>query len=128
MADITREQIQKLTIQQIDDLTAMIADVRRETSIALRQDTKSKILDLARAAGVELADLFGFSGSADDKPKRTYIRKGEGGTKTPSAPVAPKYRHPENDTVTWSGRGRKPQWFLDYIANAGKEEDILIKK
>ncbi|WJS84202.1 H-NS histone family protein [Paracoccus sp. TOH] len=30
-----------------------------------------------------------------------------------------KYRHPENPTLTWSGRGRKPGWIADALA-AGK--------
>jgi DNA-binding protein H-NS len=33
-------------------------------------------------------------------------------TKASRAPAAAKYRHPENPTLTWSGRGRKPQWFV----------------
>ena len=40
------------------------------------------------------------------------------------AAATPKYRHPENDAVTWSGRGRKPHWFVDALA-AGKSEDSL---
>ena len=28
-------------------------------------------------------------------------------------PVEPKYRHPENPELTWSGRGRKPRWIVD---------------
>jgi DNA-binding protein H-NS len=40
--------------------------------------------------------------------------------KTTGAPAAVKYRHPENAAVTWSGRGRKPQWFSDHI-NAGRD-------
>ncbi|MFX4296275.1 MULTISPECIES: H-NS family nucleoid-associated regulatory protein [Roseobacteraceae] len=49
-----------------------------------------------------LAEVVG----TDSKPKRT--------------PVAPKYQHPENSAVIWSGRGRKPQWFVDSL-NAGKD-------
>ena len=39
------------------------------------------------------------------------------------SPLA-KYRHPENAALTWSGRGRKPQWFADHI-NAGKDPSAL---
>ena len=37
---------------------------------------------------------------------------------------SPKYRHPQNAEVTWSGRGRKPRWFVDALAS-GKTEDSL---
>lgn len=33
---------------------------------------------------------------------------------------APKYRHPENSDLTWTGRGRKPKWVEAHIA-AGKD-------
>ncbi len=36
----------------------------------------------------------------------------------------PKYRHPENAAVTWSGRGRKPRWFQDAL-DAGKSPESL---
>ncbi len=37
--------------------------------------------------------------------------------KTTRAPAVAKYRHPENAGITWSGRGRKPQWFADALAS-----------
>jgi len=40
--------------------------------------------------------------------------------KATRAPALAKYRHPENAAITWSGRGRKPQWFADHI-NGGKD-------
>jgi DNA-binding protein H-NS len=37
-----------------------------------------------------------------------------------------KYRHPENPALTWTGRGRRPQWFTDAV-NAGKKpEDLAV--
>jgi DNA-binding protein H-NS len=38
--------------------------------------------------------------------------------KKKAAPGA-KYRHPENPSITWSGRGRKPGWISEGLA-AGK--------
>lgn len=40
------------------------------------------------------------------------------------APGRPKYRHPENPDVTWTGRGRKPGWVQQHIA-AGKPIEAL---
>lgn len=39
-----------------------------------------------------------------------------------SRPVEPKYRHPENPQLTWSGRGRQPRWISDAL-KAGKALD-----
>jgi len=52
---------------------------------------------LARDLGYSLAELVGTE------------------TKSSRAPAAAKYRHPKNPALTWSGRGRKPQWFVEAL-------------
>ncbi|GLK63298.1 H-NS histone family protein [Paracoccus kondratievae] len=34
----------------------------------------------------------------------------------------PRYRHPENPELTWSGRGRKPRWIIEAL-NSGQSLD-----
>ena len=62
----------------------------------------------ARELGYSLAELVG----SDAKTKR--------------APVAPKYCPPENPALTWSGRGRKPQWFVVALEAGKTAEDMAI--
>ncbi|WP_424179079.1 H-NS family nucleoid-associated regulatory protein [Yoonia sp. TsM2_T14_4] len=50
--------------------------------------------------------------STNKKTRRTY--------------VAPKYQHPENSSLTWSGRGRKPQWFHEALASGKTPEDLAV--
>ncbi len=68
----------------------------------------------ARAEVDELAKRLGFSLNelVEVTPSRKRIAS------------APKYRHPENPAITWSGRGRKPAWMADALA-AGKTLDDL---
>lgn len=47
------------------------------------------------------------------------LTKGKSG----SVSVA-KYRNPDNAEQTWTGRGRKPAWFVDALA-AGKSADDM---
>jgi len=60
---------------------------------------------LPRELGYSLAELVGTE------------------TKSSRAPAA-KYQHPENPALTWSGRGRKPQWFVEAL-EAGKTAEQL---
>ena len=57
---------------------------------------------------VSMADLIG----TEVKPSR--------------APAAAKYRHPENPSLTWSGRGRKPLWFVAALDAGKTPEDLAI--
>ena len=40
---------------------------------------------------------------------------------------APKYRNPDDPSVTWSGRGRQPKWVQVAIAGGQTLEDLAIK-
>lgn len=37
-----------------------------------------------------------------------------GATKPTTKKVAPKFRHKEDSSLTWSGRGRMPKWIKKY--------------
>ncbi|MEM6489296.1 MAG: H-NS histone family protein [Pseudomonadota bacterium] len=41
-------------------------------------------------------------------------------------PLPPKYRHPDEPTKTWSGRGRQPEWVKEKIAAGKTLDDLLI--
>jgi DNA-binding protein H-NS len=71
-----------------------------------KAEARAKVEAIAKEMGYSLTDLIAV------EVKTTY------------APAAAKYRHPENAAVTWSARGRKPQWFADHI-NAGRDPSEL---
>ena len=73
-----------------------------------KAQARAKVEAFARDLGYSLAELVG----AD--------------TKTSRAPAAAKYRHPENPALTWSGRGRKPQWFAEALSAGKTAEDMAI--
>ena len=69
-------------------------------------DARAKVEAFARELGYSLAELVGTE------------------KKIAHAPKPSKYRHPENPALTWSGRGRKPQWFVEALA-AGKMAEVM---
>lgn len=69
--------------------------------------------------------LLSRSGLAIDE---VYPRRGGKASKAAKPAVGPKYRNPENPTQTWSGRGKRPQWFNDALKKRGvTAESLLIK-
>ncbi|MEM7490890.1 MAG: H-NS histone family protein [Pseudomonadota bacterium] len=75
------------------------------------KELKAEVEAMLAKEGYTVADIFGGKAA----------KKSAGGSK-----MAPKYRHPENASVTWSGRGRQPQWYKDHIENGGKAEDMAL--
>ena len=41
-------------------------------------------------------------------------------------PVAPKYRHLADASLTWTGRGRKPRWVEEWLSGGGTLEQISV--
>ncbi len=39
---------------------------------------------------------------------------------------AAKYANPANSSDTWTGKGRKPRWFLEALAAGKSPDDLLI--
>ena len=98
MADFDLEAL------SLSELKKMQKDVGKATSTyqdRQKAEARAKVEALARDLGYFLAELIGSE------------------TKSSRAPAVAKYRHPENPALTWSGRGRKPQWFVEALA-AGK--------
>ena len=73
-----------------------------------KAEARAKLGALAKEKGYSLADLVGVE------------------VKAPRAAAMTKYRHPEDSALTWSGRGRRPQWFVEALDAGKKPQDLII--
>lgn len=67
----------------------------------------------------EIAGLFAIAGNATRTAKSTKKTRAK-------APV--KFQHPENPELKWTGRGNKPNWVKECLANGLTMEQLLIQK
>lgn len=98
-----------LSEMSLEELRAL----HKEVGVAISQFNERKkaearraVEEFARERGFTLAELTSASPQKSRKP------------------VEPKYAHPENPAITWSGRGRKPRWVVEAM-EAGKSLDDL---
>lgn len=95
----------------LSELKKMQKDVAKAISTfedRQKVEARAKVEALAQELGYTLAELVGTE------------------TKSSRSPAAPKYRHPENPALTWSGRGRKPQWFVEALEAGKTASDLAI--
>ncbi len=95
----------------LDELKALSKDVDKaiKTYEARKlNEARAELEAKARELGVSLDAVMG------------------GGSARKRSVAAPKYRHPENPSVTWTGRGRTPKWVMDHEAQGGSRDDLLI--
>ena len=96
-----------MTLKDLRDLRGKL-----DRAINSYEDRKSRealaaIEGAAREHGFNLAELTGA------KPRR-------------SGTVAPKYANPNDPTMTWTGRGRKPRWVQENLEGGKQLDDLLI--
>jgi DNA-binding protein H-NS len=97
------------------ELQALIKSAEAQLGSARKNhvhETRAKIDGILANAGLTLDEVY---------PKRG----GKGG-KGPKAAVAPKYRNPDNAAQTWSGRGKRPLWFVEALKKRGVTEESLL--
>ncbi len=97
-----------LSLKELKELSGRVAKAIANFHDRHRRAALAEIEELARSKGFTLSELAGLSA-----PRKR-------------APAVAKYVNPANKSDTWSGRGRKPRWFVAAL-NAGKSpEDLSI--
>ncbi len=105
MTDFNLEAMSLKELRQLQrDLTKAISTFEDRH----KAEACAKLEAIAKEMGYTLADLIGVE------------------VKTTRAPAVAKYRHPENAALTWSGRGRKPQWFVAALTSGKSADDLAI--
>lgn len=88
-------------------LKAVDAEIsRRETEE--KANAKKQILELAKSYGLSLDDVLSKA------------------TATVRKPVEAKYKNPNDESQTWTGRGRKPAWVQAQLDEGFSLEDLAI--
>lgn len=99
-----------LETMSLDELKALQKQVAKAIEGYKDRERLKALAELeakAQEMGFSLSDLLGT--------KKT--RKGSG---------IPKYRHPDDAAVTWTGKGRRPAWVNEALAAGKTMEDLAI--
>lgn len=100
--------VNTLSEKQLKDLIRKARGRMKNIDKEKISKVKAKVNAVLKAEGVTFAQVYG--------------RKRGGKT----GKVAPKYRNPKG-SETWSGRGKRPRWFVAALKSGKKEKDLLIK-
>jgi len=102
-----------LSNMSVADLRNLQEQIKQEMKKRETQDlqkAREQILAIAQSVGVPLKDLLATGGRGANSSK--------GNT------VAVRYRHPDNASQQWTGRGRQPKWVKEWV-EGGKSLDKL---
>lgn len=115
--DEIRLQIQQLATLLNTDVVSFLTDIFKADFEAVEAVAQAAREAAAAQAAATVATV---------KTRKPRAPNGSVAPKTPK--VAPQFAHPENAELTWSGRGREPKWFTDFVAKGGNAADLEISE
>jgi DNA-binding protein H-NS len=117
-------ELAKMSLTELRRLQSKVETEIRRRSDSARRDLLKRMQKMAADEGLSLSDVLGSGPASAEKRTEPKTKTKTARKKTGS--VAIKYRHPENPGIGWSGRGRKPQWFADWIAQNKPVEELQV--
>jgi DNA-binding protein H-NS len=100
------ENLNTLSLKELKDLQSQVAKAIASFEDRKKKEAMAELHEFARTKGFDLEELTGTP----------VVRR--------RAPASAKYANPADKSDTWSGRGRKPRWFIAALA-AGMQPDEL---
>ncbi len=107
---MTRKQLEKLSAD-IDTALARVS--KKEMKLALAAAEKA-----AKAHGFTLAEVLPGGRSEQRSKSKT--------AETPNKPGIPRFANPDDKTQTWTGKGRRPNWFIAAMQSGKSPDDLVI--
>ena len=104
------------------DLSKYTSEELRQLTSDIEAELKSRRRDDAKKAQKELknvAEKYGFS--------LTELVNGSAAAKTARKAGTVRFRHPDDPTKVWSGRGRKPVWVKEWEGAGRSLEKLRVE-
>ncbi|AGI74789.1 H-NS family histone-like protein (plasmid) [Octadecabacter arcticus 238] len=98
--------LEKLSIEELNKLQKDAAKAIASFEDRKRADAIAELEEVAQKHGYKLADLMGSKKAKVASPA--------------------KYKHPEDSSLTWNGRGRQPNWIKDGLSAGKSLDDFAI--
>jgi DNA-binding protein H-NS len=91
----------------------------------LKKDAVSRVLEIMDLAKINITDLRNALKGATELGVRQKGPKSKAGAK-PTKKVPPKFRHPDDPGIVWSGRGKTPVWLRE-LEKKGRGKEARVR-
>ncbi|EJF84446.1 H-NS family nucleoid-associated regulatory protein [Candidatus Bartonella washoeensis] len=93
------KDLKNMNLDELQEMRIQIDAELRKRQAKEKQNARRKILEIASAHGINIADLVS---------KERH------------------YRNPNNQWELWNGRGRKPKWIKEWLENGYALEELEV--
>lgn len=109
--NISAEDLAALPLKELKALEKKVAKAIATFETRQKQAALAALEEKAKEMGFSLAELTGAIGGGRGKVKSVGV---------------PKYANPENPAQTWTGKGRRPEWFVVAMAAGKSPEELAL--
>jgi DNA-binding protein H-NS len=100
-----KPNLEKMTREQLLSLRAEIDAVLKAQADGQRAAALSEVREIVERYGFSIDAVLGRDGAGN---------------------APPRFRHPENPEITWTGHGRRPGWYTAAIARGVASETMAV--
>lgn len=102
-----------MSVAEIEKLIKQLSDAKEKSEKQQEDKAKAKdqIDEILNKFELSISDVYPHLGTTSSKGSKTALPA--------------KYRHPESGK-TWTGRGRKPSWFNEFVEKGGDPKDLQV--
>lgn len=107
--------VSSMSLAQLQEFQTTLTSEITKRRVENKREALTQIRNIAAANGLKLEDII---------KEPVKIQKA---TRSGTGPAPIKYRHPEDSKLHWTGRGRRPQWVIDWQdSHAGSLDSLLV--
>ena len=105
--------LKKLSTSELSELITAAEKEKTNKAVKEKIEAYNQLLLIANGVGLSVADLIVFG--EEHKKTNKVTKKAE-----------PRFRNKNDETQTWTGRGKKPKWLVAEIEKGAKLSDFTI--
>lgn len=113
----------------LNQIQKQIATLQKQAESLKARDLPGVVERIREAVayyGITAGDVFGAGGSAKKVARKAGAKRvGARKTAKRKSPLPPKFHDAAGNT--WSGHGKRPNWYKDALASGKTLEDLLVK-
>ena len=109
------KDLSKLSVAELLQLTQQAEKELKAKRASAIEDIHNAFVKLCTENGFEAREVFQKIGKSHYSSLISETGMGDAPKQRKQSNVRPQFAHPENPTVTWTGRGRTPKWVLEHV-------------
>lgn len=106
---MSKADLHKMSLAELKQLQKDVAQAIEGYNARQKEEARAVLEAKAKELGFNLAE---------------FVAAGKKRSAKPAGPA--KFRHPENPALTWTGRGRRPNWVSAALEQGKSLEDLTV--